>query len=615
MRTFIDVLRDNAVHADRSVTFVRAAGSERVVSFPELWLEARRRAHAFQALGLRRGDRVALVLTEPDEFVLTFIGALTAGVVAVPIYPPQTLAKMEAYGDTVRHVLEASGARVLVTSEALRPLIEEHLAGEGSRVVTERDVREAPGFEGQAPEPVSLEDLAFLQFTSGSTSRPKGVMVTHRNLSVNSHAIMFDGLKSTPDDRGVSWLPLYHDMGLIGFVIAPLYALVQVMFLPTLSFIRRPSLWLDAIHRFRGTITFAPNFAFALATRAVTEAQARSWDLSSMRALGCGAEPIQPDVLRAFLDRFSRHGLRPESILPSYGMAEATLAITFADIDAQLTTDRVDLQAMRAGRAAPAGEGAAMELVSCGRAFPGHEIAVVAPDGRHLGEREVGEIQLRGPSVTAGYYGNAEATEEAFVEAPGGRWLRTGDLGYQVGGQLYICGRAKDLIILNGKNYYPQDIERVVSRVDGVRDGQCVAFSRLDAAGAEVAVVVAESRKNTAGIAEAILSAVRSEVGLTLGEIVFIKRGTLPKTSSGKVRRRECRRRLEELELELVSESDVDSVDTLAPPPLAPPLVSAPVVAIPELSPAPPRTYRPLNDGGFPSKPAAPMQGAPHGIH
>jgi fatty-acyl-CoA synthase len=593
MRTFIDVLRDNAVYADRAVTFVRAGGEERVVGFPELWLEARRRAHALLALGLRPGDRVALVLPEPDEFVLTFMGALTAGLVAVPIYPPQTLAKMEAYGDTVRHVLAASGARMLVTSGALRPLIEEHLVGgEGqTRVVEERDAREAPGFSGQAPPPVALDDLAFLQFTSGSTSRPKGVMVTHRNLSVNSHAIMFDGLRSTPEDRGVSWLPLYHDMGLIGFVVAPLYALVQVMFLPTTAFIRRPSLWLDAIHRFRGTITFAPNFAYALATRAVTEGQARAWDLSCMRALGCGAEPIQPDVLRAFLARFAKQGLAPESILPSYGMAEATLAITFADIDAPLRTDRVDVDAMRAGRAEPVvNGGAAMELVSCGRPFPGHEIAIVGggsrpglrpdepgsapgPAGRHLGEREVGEIWLRGPSVTAGYFGDAEATSEAFD----GGWLRTGDLGYRAGGELFICGRAKDLIILNGKNFYPQDIERVVSRIDGIRDGQCVAFSRLDATGAEVAVVVAESRKNVEGLAAAILAAVRAELGLTVSEVYFIKRGTLPKTSSGKVRRRECRRRLEALELELVSESDVDSVDR------------APVESVPPPSPPPPR--------------------------
>lgn len=559
MRTFIDVLRDNAVHSDRSVTFVRAAGEERVVGYPDLWLEARRRAHAMAALGLQRGDRVALVLPEPDEFILTFIAALAGGFVAVPIYPPQTLAKMEAYGDTVRHVLAASGANVLITTDALRPMIEEHLVRGAStaRVVVERDVRAAESFEGQSPEPVLLDDLAFLQFTSGSTSSPKGVMVTHRNLSVNSHAIMFDGLKSTPADRGVSWLPLYHDMGLIGFVIAPLYALVQVMFLPTMAFIRRPSLWLDAIHRFRGTITFAPNFAFALATRAVTEGQAKSWDLSSMRALGCGAEPIQPDVLRAFLGRFAAQGLRPESILPSYGMAEATLAITFADVSAPLRTDRIDLAAMRAGEARPSSNGAAMELVSCGRPFPGHELAVMDPTGRPLGERQVGEVWLRGPSVTAGYYGDPASTEETF----GGGWLRTGDLAYQADGELFICGRAKDLIILNGKNYYPQDIERIVSRIDGIRDGQCVAFSRFDDAGAEIAVVVAESRRNTAGLTAAIISAVRGELGLTITEAHFIKRGTLAKTSSGKVRRRECKRRLEERELEFAFDTDEASVE------------------------------------------------------
>ena len=559
MRTFIDVLRDNAVHSDRSVTFVRAGGEERVVRYPDLWLEARRRAHAMAAVGLQRGDRVALVLPEPDEFILTFIAALVGGFVAVPIYPPQTLAKMEAYGDTVRHVLAASGASVLITNDALRPMIEQHLVRGASttRVISERDVREAEGFDGQAPEPVSLDDLAFLQFTSGSTSSPKGVMVTHRNLSVNSHAIMFDGLKSTPADRGVSWLPLYHDMGLIGFVIAPLYALVQVMFLPTSAFIRRPSLWLEAIHRFRGTITFAPNFAFALATRAVTEGQARSWDLSCMRALGCGAEPIQPDVLRAFMDRFAAQGLKPESMLPSYGMAEATLAITFADVTAKVRTDRIDLAAMRAGTAKPATEGATMELVSCGRPFPGHELAVMGPGGRRLGEREVGEVWFRGPSVTAGYYRDPVATEEAF----GDGWLKTGDLAYQADGELFICGRAKDLIILNGKNYYPQDIERIVSKIDGIRDGQCAAFSRFDDSGAEIAVVVAESRKQTAGLAAAIVSAVRGELGLTITEAHFIKRGTLAKTSSGKVRRRECKRRLEDLELELVTSDDEISVD------------------------------------------------------
>ncbi|HEY4118102.1 MAG TPA: fatty acyl-AMP ligase [Byssovorax sp.] len=547
---------------DRSVTFMRASGQEIQVKYPDLWVEAKKRAFALAALGLKKGDRVALILPEPDEFVLTFIGALAGGFVAVPMYPPQTLAKLEAYGDTVRHVLAASGATVLVTNDTLRPMIEEGVAKVGAaRVVVEKDLREPAGFTGQTPEPVALTDLAFLQFTSGSTSKPKGVMVTHENLSVNSHAIMFDGLKSTPADRGVSWLPLYHDMGLIGFVIAPLYALVQVMFLPTMAFIRRPSLWLDAIDRFRGTITFAPNFAYALATRAVTDNQASQWDLSCMRALGCGAEPIQADVLRAFMARFEKHGLKPESILPSYGMAEATLAITFHDVTAKLVTDTVDLDAMRKGDAKTAdGAASTMELVSCGKPFPGHEIAIMSPDGRKLGERQVGEVWLKGPSVTAGYFGDEAATAETFVDG----WLKTGDLAYQAAGDLFICGRAKDLIILNGKNFYPQDVERVVSKVDGIRDGQCVAFSRLDDSGAEIAVVVAEARKVSPALTASIIHLVRSELGLALGEVHFIKRGTLPKTSSGKVRRRECRRRLEESELELLLPGMDESI---APPP------------------------------------------------
>jgi fatty-acyl-CoA synthase len=580
MRTFIDVLRDNAAHTDRSVTFVRANGAERVVSYPNLWKETRQRARALGELGLKRGDRVAIVLPEPDEFVLTFIAALAAGVVAVPIYPPQTLAKMEAYGDTVRHVLGASGAKVLVTCESLHGLLAERLVGEGTdcELVLESTVSARAGQvddamlaeqtrRGEEPQ-VELDDLAFLQFTSGSTSRPKGVMVTHRNLSVNSHAIMFDGLRSTPEDRGVSWLPLYHDMGLIGFVIAPLYALVQVMFLPTMAFIRRPSMWLDAIHRFRGSITFAPNFAYALAARAVTAAQSQSWDLSCMRALGCGAEPIQPDVLRAFMDRFEPHGLKPESILPSYGMAEATLAITFADLDARLRTDRVDLEAMKRGEARLAADlpasdahdidatpSASMELVSCGKPFPGHEIRIAGPGGEPLDERRVGEIWLRGPSVTQGYYLDPAATAETF----GGGWLRTGDLGYRADGELFICGRAKDLIIVSGKNYYPQDIERVVSTVRGIRDGQCVAFSRLDASGAERAVIVAESRnsaESSPDLVQEIVRRVRAEIGILIHEVHLIKRGTLPKTSSGKVRRREAKRRLEEGLLELAGHAD-----------------------------------------------------------
>ncbi len=567
-RTFPQVLRENAVHADRAVTFLRANGEERRVTFPDLWKEACRRAQALSALGLSRGDRVALVLPEPDEFVLTFMACLTAGIVAVPMYPPQTLAKLEAYGDTVRHILAASGAKVLITNETLRDLLSSHLASATDvRLALESEVRNADG-DTTEPAPVGLDDLAFLQFTSGSTSKPKGVMVTFGNLAANAHAIMVDGLKSTPADKGVSWLPLYHDMGLIGFVVAPLYTLVQVMFIPTMSFIRRPSIWLESIHKFRGTITFAPNFAYGLATRAVTDAQSANWDLSCMRHLGCGAEPIQAEVMRGFMNRFAKHGLAATSVLPSYGMAESTLAITFHGVDDALKTERVDVEEMRKGNAVTTDK-AGMELVACGRPFPGHELRIAAPKGDALGDRKVGEIWVKGPSVTKGYFGDARATEETF----GGGWLRTGDLGYVSGGEVFICGRAKDLIILNGKNYYPQDIEAVVSKSAGVRDGQCVAFSRLDEKGGERCVVVAEAklgpRAGTAAeITTQIIQLVRAEIGIVLSEVHLIKRGTLPKTSSGKVRRREARYRLELGELDLLGEGET-SVESVPPP--APP--------------------------------------------
>jgi len=495
------------------------------------------------------------------------MACLTAGIIAVPMYPPQTLAKLEAYGDTVRHVLAASQAKALITNPSLNELMKEHLQRSDVRVVLEAEIRGSVD-HAPDPEPVVLEDLAFLQFTSGSTSKPKGVMVTFGNLAANAKAIMVDGLKSTPDDKGVSWLPLYHDMGLIGFVVAPLYTLVQVMFLPTMAFIRRPSIWLDAIHRFRGTITFAPNFAYALATRAVTDSQAATWDLSCMRHLGCGAEPIQAEVMRGFLKRFEKYGLAPTSVLPSYGMAESTLAITFHGVLDTLRTDRVSVDAMRAGNATTIPSGG-MELVGCGRPFPGHELAIMNAKGEPLGPRKVGEIWVKGPSVTKGYFGDARATEETF----GGGWLRTGDLGYVAEGELFICGRAKDLIILNGKNYYPQDIEAVVSKSAGVRDGQCVAFSRLDEKGAEHCVIVAEAkigpRAGTAEeIASQIISIVRAEVGIVPGEVHLIKRGTLPKTSSGKVRRREAKHRLELGELELLAdEIDVTSNGDTMPPP------------------------------------------------
>ena len=586
MQTLINALRKNAQHTEKGITFVRSDGREQAFSYRQVWEHAHRRAWFLREHGIGKGDRIVLALPEPDDFVLTFFGALVAGAVPVPLYPPQTLARLDAYLVNLSRIVEVSEAKLLVTGN--RPFSTENGVPEAARAlfalpsVRAEEIAEAPQVGAEIDVRVAADDLAFLQFTSGSTSSPKGVMVTHGNLEANARAIMFDGLRADPDrDKGVSWLPLYHDMGLIGFVIAPLFAEVPVVLLPPTTFVRRPSSWLEAINRHRGTITFAPNFAYALAVQSTSQRQMEGWDLSCLRALGCGAEPIDAATVRAFMDKFQPAGLKATAILPSYGLAEATLAVAFADLDEPLITDTVDPQALLRGRATKAPSGNAVEIVSCGRPFPGHRIEIVNEAGHALGERIIGEIVVEGPSVTTGYFGDASATRTTFRS---GR-LYTGDLGYFADGRLYVCGRSKDLIILRGRNYFPQDIEKIISEVDGVRPSQVAVFTRprtrqngdiaaangppaasvsangasggaampsATAAGIDVPsgdehlVAVAEIDKSEhAAVRRAIVAAVHQQMGLRVDEVHFLRRGSLPKTSSGKVRRRETRARLE----------------------------------------------------------------------
>jgi fatty-acyl-CoA synthase len=572
MRTLIDALRDNAAITHKGITFVRSDGSERALSYRDVWSEACRRARFLGDLGIEKGDRVVLAVPEPDDFVLTFFGALTAGAVPVPLYPPQTLARLDAYVASLSRVAEVARAKVLLTGNRALWGDEGPPADAGAlrsmQIVRADDMAEAAESNTDPGVSIGPNDLAFLQFTSGSTSHPKGVMVTHGNLAANAHAIMFDGLRSDPaTDKGVSWLPLYHDMGLIGFVIAPIFAEVPVALLPTTSFVRRPSSWLDAVNRYRGTITFAPNFAYALATQGISARQMEGWDLSCVRALGCGAEPIDAPTVRAFMDKFEAVGLKRTAILPSYGLAEATLAVTFASLDEPLRTDAVEPAALRRGSAARASNGHAVELVSCGRPFPSHRVDVVGEYGEPLGERQVGQIVVEGPSVAKGYFGDEAATAATFGDSR----VLTGDLGYFADGQLYVCGRSKDLIILRGRNYYPQDIEKIISDIEGVRTSQVAVFTcgRREngnghgcadvPAGDERLVAVAEVSKAQFAqdtMRRAIVTAVQERMGLKVDEVHFLRRGELPKTSSGKVRRRETRARLVAGTLQLATGSE-----------------------------------------------------------
>lgn len=537
--TLVDAIRELSHMADKGFVFVRADGSERFCSFKTIDEEATRRGEHFADKGIVKGDRVALVIPDPDEFVLTFLGAIYAGGVPVPMYPQLSFKNVETYHDTVAHITSASGAKLLVTTETTRPYVEPVLPRTPSvRQMLTVDALHAPS-PGSLDVRLSPEDLCFLQFTSGSTSRPKGVVVTHGNLSHNSEAFMIHGLgKDSSFDKGVSWLPLFHDMGLIGFVIGPLFTEIPVVFLPTASFVRSPRVWLDTIHKHRGTITYAPNFAYALVAKRLKDKDLTGLDLSCMRITGCGAEPIQAKTLRDFTEKVSPAGFDPKSFIPSYGMAEATLAISFVKHGTGFATHAISP--------------GAQELVACGHAFPGHEIAIIDAHGKRLGEREVGQIITTGPSICQGYFNEPELTAESFKKHDDGKtWLYTGDLGYMTGGELFICGRLKDIVIIRGRNFYPSDIEWVVSELPGVRRGNVVAFGvSVDASGKHVEdgtgeeqlVICAEAfQSDAAGLTDQVQAAVAAEIGLSVWKVEIVPQGSLPRTSSGKPQRRKTK--------------------------------------------------------------------------
>jgi acyl-CoA synthetase (AMP-forming)/AMP-acid ligase II len=372
---------------------------------------------------------------------------------------------------------------------------------------------------------------------------------------------MEDGLRMTPDDIGVSWLPLYHDMGLIGFVLAPLFHRTPIVFLPALLFLKRPVTWFQAITRHKGNVAFAPNFAYALCVKRIKTADLEGLDLSTWTRAGCGAEPIRAETLEGFADAFARIGFRRDALLPSYGMAESSLAISFTELYQGLKTISVHgptLWEKGEARLVADDDEDAVRLVSCGPEFPEHKVRVFDPEDasseRPLPERQVGEMRIAGPSVMRGYWEDAERTREAFA----GPFLRTGDLGFLHEGHVFICGRSKEVVIVNGRNYYPQDLEWEASKVGGVRKGNVVAFGARDPSGLErdrERVVIAfevqepERLRGASALIGEVRKAVQEGVGLTLDDAVALPPGALPKTSSGKLQRAKTRELYETGEL------------------------------------------------------------------
>ncbi|WP_394849335.1 fatty acyl-AMP ligase [Pendulispora brunnea] len=571
-RTIAQAIEDAAKTAPtRGFRFVPESGvpgtrgvtetSEASFSFTAIERASARYGGALQALGLRKGDRVALILPANEDFVLCFFGAIVAGIIPVPIYPPLGPGQLQTYLDNTRHIVEKSGARALITPAKIKRLLGtvQSACPALEQVVAVEAIRES--MEALRPEKITLDDIAFLQFTSGSTSRPKGVSLTHANLAANLACIMDDGLAAREGDVGVSWLPLYHDMGLIGFVIAPLYYRVPTVYLSPLLFLKRPITWFQTITRHKGTIAYAPNFAYALCLKRIREKDLEGIDLSSWRVAGCGAEPIRPETLETFASTYAGVGFKKSAFVPSYGMAESSLAIAFSNLDQGpkvLALDGPTLWSEGVVKLAddiPPRSGldnpdTVVRLVSCGRAFPEHQIRIFDPDdvtSEHpLEERKVGEIRISGPSVMHGYWEDVERTREAFA----GPFLRTGDLGFLHDNELYICGRIKEVVIVNGRNYYPQDMEWEASQVPGVRKGSVIAFGSRHPSGIEAdreRVVIAFETQDahdmaqTQRISKEIRKSVQDGLGLTIDDVVALPAGTLPKTSSGKLQRAKTR--------------------------------------------------------------------------
>lgn len=518
--------------------YVGDDGGETFESYERLLARAGTIAWHLAGRGLARSQRIGVIIPEAEGFIAALFGASMAGLTVVPLAPPVQLGQLDAALDNWRRLAEVAQLDALITTQRIRPLLGSlQAASRGMRaVLTWEELCE--GHERFVAD-VSASDIALIQFTSGSTSRPKGVVVTHENLGANVSAITGrDGLDVRDGDIGAAWLPLFHDMGLIGIVMGCIHAEIPMVMIPPLLFLKRPASWLRAITRHRATMSFAPNFGYDLCVKRVTPADLAGLDLSTWRVAGCGAEPVRAESLTQFAEKFAEAGFRSSSFLPCYGLAEHTLAASFHPLGESWRADRVRAVALREQQVAipcTAAEPDAVSIVSCGRAFPGHAIRIADHHGHPQTERRVGEILLSGPSVMQGYFREPELSSAAIHDG----WLRTGDLGYLADGELYVCGRRKDLIIVRGRNYYPQDLEWAASEVAGVRKGSVVAFGVEGTAGAEQVVVVAERTDNAedSTLATEIRRRIQEVTGLHVHEVVIVPRGAVRKTTSGKVQR------------------------------------------------------------------------------
>jgi len=562
--------------AERGLRFLDRRERARFRSWTEIHDAARSTAAGLLAAGVHPGDRVGLIFPTGEEFFSAFFGILLAGAVPAPLYPPVRLGRLDEYHRRTAAMLRAVGARLVLADSRVRRLLGQTMAAArpelGCRTLNALPAASSEEAAERRPE---AGDLALIQFSSGTTVEPKPVALSHR--AVLAQTRILNGLWPDTEEvthSGVSWLPLYHDMGLIGCVFPALERVADLTLIGPEVFVARPAVWLRALSRYRATISPAPNFAYGLCVAKVRDDELDGVDLSSWRGALNGAESVAPATLRAFVDRFAPLGLRPEALTPVYGLSEASLAVSFAPLERRFTAARFARSSLEPGRAVrslgPSEDGdevpeaAARELVSVGSPLPGFTIEIRAEirapgeaGGAPIEDGRVGRVWVRGPSLMEGYFGRPAASAAALVDG----WLDTGDLGFLRGGELFLTGRAKDLVIVRGKNVAPEEIERLALSAPGARAGCAVAVSRVPPAtggGAgdseELLVFVEHARDAGAeerdALPDRVTRAVLSGLGLAPDRVEVLAPGTLPRTSSGKLRRGETLRRWSEGTLE-----------------------------------------------------------------
>jgi len=541
-QTLVDVLDWHvAEHPDRlHIQLYSDEGNGETLTYRQLKNGALHVAAGLQQRGLQAAEPVSIMLPSGPEYFFSFFGILLAGGIPVPIYPPARLTQLEDHMRRHARILDNCGAHTLITvpeAKRVARLLRAQAPGLG-HIVSATDLVETTATP--VLPALNTNDTAFIQYTSGSTGSPKGVVLTHANLIANIRA-MGKVVRADSGDVFVSWLPLYHDMGLIGAWLGSLYYAALFVVMPPLSFLARPERWLWAIHHYRGTLSAAPNFGYEYCLKRLQDEDLQGLDLRCWRAAFNGAEAVSPDTLERFSTRFAPLGFSAGAMMPVYGLAESSVGLTFPPLGREPLIDRIRRDIfMQSGKAVPASrdDEHALRFVSSGRPLPGHQVRVVDPAGHELPERREGRLEFRGPSSTSGYFREAGKTRELFHD----HWLDSGDLAYLDNGELYVTGRIKDIIIRAGRNIYPHELEDAVGQIVGVRTGRVAVFgSRDPRSGTERLVVLAETRSTDKTERERLradINALATDLtGAPPDEVVLAPPGTVLKTSSGKIRR------------------------------------------------------------------------------